>query len=152
MRKVELRGLDKVDWAFTSPSLPTAWCGCRNCWPGRRCMKRKFTLAKAFKSRWCIVEMDNWPDQEYLDLVEPAHITFEGDSEGKNRLRRPQGLAGCSVWQPRWSRLCEFSWERHGETDPVCGCGWVALGTAGHLVGHIFIHNGDDSGFACEAD
>ncbi|MDA8231583.1 MAG: hypothetical protein M0006_09615 [Magnetospirillum sp.] len=33
-----------------------------------------------------------------------------------------------------------------------CGRGWVVLGTAGRLVGHIFIHNGDESGFVCEPD
>ena len=33
--------------------------------------------------------------------------------------------------------------------DPalIRGRGWVILGTAGRLVGHIFIHNSDDSGF-----
>jgi hypothetical protein len=24
------------------------------------------------------------------------------------------------------------------------------IGTAGRLVGHFYIHNGDDSGFVCE--
>ena len=28
--------------------------------------------------------------------------------------------------------------------SPVSGRGWAALGTAGRLVGHIFIHKGDD--------
>ncbi len=28
----------------------------------------------------------------------------------------------------------------------------VAIGTAGRLVGHIFIHQADDSGFVCERD
>lgn len=31
-----------------------------------------------------------------------------------------------------------------------CTHGWAALGTAGRVVGHIFIHNGDDSGFVAE--
>ncbi len=43
----------------------------------------------------------------------------------------------------------EFSWERHDENDPACGRGWVTIGTAGRLVGHFYIHNGDDSGFVC---
>jgi hypothetical protein len=30
-------------------------------------------MAKAFKGRWRISEMDVW-DNDYLDLVEPAHI------------------------------------------------------------------------------
>ena len=36
------------------------------------------------------------------------------------------------------------------ENDPACGRGWAMLGTAGRLVGHFYIHNGDDSGFVCE--
>jgi hypothetical protein len=34
----------------------------------------------------------------------------------------------------------------------LCGRGWVILGTAGRLVGHIFIHNSDDSGFVAERE
>ena len=34
----------------------------------------------------------------------------------------------------------------------VEGRGWAVIGTAGRLVGHFYIHNGDDSGFVCERD
>ena len=44
----------------------------------------------------------------------------------------------------------EFSWEGVDEGDQRSGRGWVEVGTAGRLVGHIFFHNGDDSGFVCE--
>jgi hypothetical protein len=37
-------------------------------------------FAKAFAGRWRIVEMDNW-DSDFLDLVEKAHLTFEGKSD-----------------------------------------------------------------------
>nr|WP_275191236.1 hypothetical protein [Bradyrhizobium sp. CSA112] len=30
--------------------------------------------------RWRITEMDNW-DSDFLDLVEEAHLTFEGKSD-----------------------------------------------------------------------
>src|SRR4051794_27244708 len=39
-------------------------------------------FAKAFAGRWRIAEMDNW-DSDFLDLVEEAHLTFEGKSDGK---------------------------------------------------------------------
>ncbi len=32
------------------------------------------------------------------------------------------------------------------------GRGWAALGTAGRLAGHIFIHKGDDSGLVAERE
>ena len=44
----------------------------------------------------------------------------------------------------------EFSWEGNNENDPASGRGWVVLGTAGRLVGHFYIHNGDDLGFVCD--
>ena len=34
-------------------------------------------FAKAFTGRWRIVEMDVW-DNDFLDLVEQAHLTFKG--------------------------------------------------------------------------
>ena len=53
------------------------------------------------------------------------------------RPDRPQDGAACA----------EFSWEGFDDDSPASGRGWAALGTAGRLVGHIFIHRGDDSGF-----
>ena len=38
-------------------------------------MARRPAFAKAFIGRWRIVEMDQW-DNDYLDLVEPAFISF----------------------------------------------------------------------------
>jgi hypothetical protein len=44
----------------------------------------------------------------------------------------------------------EFSWEGYDDNDPASGRGWVVVGTADRLVGHFYIHDGDDSGFVCE--
>ena len=46
----------------------------------------------------------------------------------------------------------EFSWQGNDEGDSVCGRGRVTLGTAGHLVGHFYIHRGDNSRFVAERD
>ncbi len=46
-------------------------------------MRRESALAKAFEGRWRITEMDVW-DNDYLDLVEPAHITFEGEDDARS--------------------------------------------------------------------
>jgi len=40
-------------------------------------------FAKAFAGRWRIVEMDVW-DKDFLDLVETAHLTFNGAAEAKS--------------------------------------------------------------------
>jgi len=111
-------------------------------------------FAKALAGRWRIVETDVWDNEfldEFLDLVKAAHITFQGGSDG-DRLRRSQRRPRCSLRLPRRSACAEFSWEGNDEGDPVCGRGWVTIGTAGRLVGHFYIHNGDDSGFRCERD
>ncbi|HEX2712283.1 MAG TPA: hypothetical protein VHM88_08680, partial [Candidatus Acidoferrales bacterium] len=46
----------------------------------------------------------------------------------------------------------EFSWEGFDDGSAASGRGWAALGTADRLVGHIFIHNGDDSGFVAKRE
>ena len=45
----------------------------------------------------------------------------------------------------------EFSWEGFDDGSAASGRGW-ALGGAGRLVGHIFIHKGDDSVFVAERE
>ena len=39
-------------------------------------------FAKAFAGRWRIVEMDVW-DNDFLDLVEEAHLTLTGEADGE---------------------------------------------------------------------
>jgi hypothetical protein len=46
----------------------------------------------------------------------------------------------------------EFSWDGFDDGSPASGRGWAASGTAGRLVGQIFIHKGDDSGFVAERE
>ena len=40
------------------------------------------SFAKAFAGRWRIVEMDIW-DNDFLDLIEEAHLTFKGAADGE---------------------------------------------------------------------
>ncbi|QQO24837.1 hypothetical protein JJB98_29110 [Bradyrhizobium diazoefficiens] len=39
-------------------------------------------FAKGFAGRWRIVQMDV-SDSDFLDLVEEAHLTFQGNSNGE---------------------------------------------------------------------
>jgi hypothetical protein len=55
-----------------------------------------------------------------------------------------------SAMTPAMGPVAEFSWEGDDEGDQRSGRGWAALRTAGGLVGHVYIHGGDDSGFVCE--
>ena len=96
-------------------------------------------FAKAFVGRWRIVEMDVW-DNDVLDLVEEAHLTLTGEANGEIAFGALQGFLDVRYG----------SRDGADDNDPACGRGWVALGSAGRLVGHFYIHNGDDSGFVCE--
>ena len=106
-------------------------------------------FAKTFAGRWRIVEMDNW-DSDFLDLVEEAHLTFKGKSDGEIAFGALKGFLDVRYGARDGSACAEFSWEGHDDNDPACGRGWVMFGTAGRLVGHFHIHNGDDSGLVCQ--
>ena len=84
-----------------------------------------------------------------MDLAEPAHITFEGHHDGSIVFVAVTGQLDVRYGLRNGAARAEFSWEGSDDGEPTCGrgWGWVAFGTAGRLVGHIFIHNGDDSGF-----
>ncbi|MFK4654247.1 hypothetical protein ABIF97_004181 [Bradyrhizobium japonicum] len=106
-------------------------------------------FAKAFAGCWRIVEMDNW-DSDFLDLVEEVHLTFGGKSDGEIAFGALEGFLDVRYGARDGSPCAEFSWEGYDDNDHVCGHGWVMIGTADRLVGHFYIHNGDDSGFVCE--
>lgn len=66
-------------------------------------MAKVIGFAKAFAGRWHIVEMDKW-DSDFLNLVEQAHLTFNGKSDseiGFGALNREQDSAGeaVSTWR-----------------------------------------------------
>lgn len=106
-------------------------------------------FAKAFAGRWRIVELDRW-DNDVLDMVEEAHLTFRGAADGAIAFGALTGQLDVRYGARDGSACAEFSWQGQVESNPACGRGWVVPGTAGRLVGHLYIHNGDDSGFVCE--
>ena len=66
-------------------------------------------------------------------------VCAERDDRGALRSRH---TTSCKV----------LSWEGFDDGIAASGRGWAALGGAGRLVGHIFIHKGDDSGFVAERE
>jgi hypothetical protein len=105
-------------------------------------------LAAPFQGRWRIAEMDLW-DTETIDLVEPAFLEIEGE-EGEMRFIAVQAWLDIRYDARAGGPVAEFSWEGVDEGDQRSGRGWVAMGTAGRLIGHLYFHMGDDSDFVCE--
>ena len=86
------------------------------------------TAKHSLLGTWRIVETDLW-DVHDLDVMDPAHLTLEAKGHGKLGL-----LA------------IEFSFEGSDEGDRISGRGWAIL-DGEQLRGHLFINQGDDSGF-----
>ena len=82
-------------------------------------------FAKVFAGRWRIVEMDVW-DNEFLDLVEEAHLTFKGAADGEIAFGALKGFLDVRYGAREGAAYAEFSWEGHDENDPACGRGWAA--------------------------
>ena len=99
-----------------------------------------------WKGRWRIVEMEVW-DRDYLDLVVPAHITFDNDAVGYFQFGTVEGGLDCRFSTRAGRPLVEFSWDGANDTDPGSGRGWAVMNEADVLEGQLYIHCGDDSSF-----
>ncbi len=113
---------------------------------------RRPTRAKATSAaqtnvsgKWRITEMDLW-DQAAIDLVGPAFIEFKGKG-GQFRFIAVDGRIDCRHGQRGGRPSADFTWDGNDEGDPASGRGWVILQRDGSLTGHIYFHQGDDSGF-----
>ena len=65
-------------------------------------------FAKAFASRWRIVEIDIW-DKDFLDLVETAHLTFKGATGGEIAFGALKGFLDVRYGTRDGSACAEFS-------------------------------------------
>ena len=100
-------------------------------------------FAKAFVGRWRIVEMDVW-DKDFLDLLRDGASDVQRRSGRRIAFGALKSFLDVRYGTRDGSACAEFSWEGNGQDDPASGRGWVVLGTAGRLVGHFYIHNGDE--------
>ncbi|MCL2716464.1 MAG: hypothetical protein FWD68_18330 [Alphaproteobacteria bacterium] len=111
-------------------------------------MVKKPGVAKTFAGRWRLVEMDSW-DNDYLDFLEDGHLTFGKNSEGHFSFGTVEGFLDVRYGVNDGSPCAEFSWEGHDEGNPISGRGWMMIGASGDGVGHLYMHNSEDSAFVC---
>ncbi|MGO9876393.1 MAG: hypothetical protein ACLPVY_21675 [Acidimicrobiia bacterium] len=90
--------------------------------------------------------MDLW-DRDAIDLVGPAFIEFGKDDSGCFRFIAVEGWMDCRKTTREGRPAVEFSWDGSDEGDAASGRGWASLQEDGSLVGHIYFHFGDDSGW-----
>jgi len=103
----------------------------------------------AFLGYWKITHMETWA-QHYVDLVVPGFIEFTYEDNllmGRFQFGTVSGWLDCRLRDLEGAMCIEWSWQGHLDTDPGCGRGWAQL-VDGALVGHLFIHCGDDSAFS----
>lgn len=92
--------------------------------------------------RWRIIETDLW-DKDYLDMLEPAHITFQANGTGEFAF----GAVSASLQCYYASDGVSFTWTGSDEMDEVSGDGSADLADDGTLEGEICFHNGDEAEF-----
>ena len=89
--------------------------------------------------KWRILEADIW-DRDYLDLLGPAHITFQGDRHGEIALGALNAGLDCE-YSPS---IIFFTWEGFDEMDEVRGDGSAELNDDGTLDIEFRYHLGDE--------
>ena len=82
--------------------------------------------------------------------VQPGFIEFGNDGLGSLGFIVVTGELDCRDADRDGQPGVEFSWQGSDEGDDASGRGWAALNPDGTLVGHIYFHLGDDSGFRAE--
>jgi hypothetical protein len=94
------------------------------------------------KGKWRIVAMAMW-DKTFLDMIEPAHISFDGQDGGTLAFGCITATLTCSLT----TTDADFTFEGQDEMETTSGEGWAELQTDGSLEGEINFQNGDESSF-----
>lgn len=90
--------------------------------------------------KWRIVEADLW-DREYLDLVEPAYMTFNKDGRGEFAF----GAVNATMELEYARRIVFFTWAGFDEGDEMTGSGSAELDDDGTVEIELSFDEGDDA-------
>ena len=94
--------------------------------------------------------MEAW-DKDFIDLMEPGHITIKSDGLGLLMFGAIQTDIDCRIETINDGERLDFTFNGIEEGDPICGRGWAEI-NGQQLVGRIYIHLGDDSSFIARKD
>ncbi len=90
--------------------------------------------------KWRIVEADLW-DRDYLDLVEPAYMTFNKDGRGEFAF----GAVNATMELEYARRIVFFTWAGFDEGDEMTGSGSAELDDDGTVEIELSFDEGDDA-------
>ena len=99
-----------------------------------------------FRGRWRIISTDVW-DSQSLDEFEPARLIFGSRQTGELNFIAINASVDYRIGRRDGSPIVEFSWAGDDDGTPISGRGWAQPNSQG-LVGRLFIHDGDETGFA----
>ncbi len=106
-------------------------------------------MIERFKGFWRFEEMELW-DEDFINLLGPANITFDDDALGSFEFGAVVGFIDCRFSERDGKPFVEFSWQGKNDTDDDCGRGWGMIADDGNLHGRIFFHYSDDSAFTAK--
>jgi len=101
-------------------------------------------MKNPFAGAWRIVWMSEW-NQDYIDTDVPGHFTFGSGRCGSFQFGLVQGEMDCRIDRCS-NRRIDFTWHGFDEGDELTGRGHAEI-IDGELQGHLYVHQGDDSGF-----
>ena len=93
-----------------------------------------------------ITHMEQW-EQDFVDAEKPGFIRFEGERQGEFHFGYVHGFMDVEQTERDGRPAVDWSWDGNDEMDEVSGRGWAVLQDDGMLVGKLFFHQGDSSGF-----
>jgi len=91
---------------------------------------------------WRITQTEQW-ESDYLDMVAPAHITFQPRGQGDFAFGALQATLDWRFADDRF----DFSFQGTDEGTEINGRGYAEFTGPRQLAGRIFFHLGDESGF-----
>jgi hypothetical protein len=103
--------------------------------------------SRKFLGRWRITETEVW-DGEALDMLVPAHMTFEASGRARFEMICVVGEMDCEFEEDR----VDFTWAGNDEMDGASGRGWAVINKDGSLRGRIAFHHGDKSSFVARRE
>ena len=101
--------------------------------------------SKAIAGKFHIVEMDQW-DADYINMETRGYIQFSKSGYGDFHFGCVRAQMDCDFEARDGGLSVEFTFEGSDEMTPMSGRGRATL-DGSTLKGHIYFHQGEDSGF-----